>query len=51
MAAEPGITRQGESLDNAVWDILGQTCKPVQLSEASFVPAEPARKPVIVVRQ
>jgi quercetin dioxygenase-like cupin family protein len=36
MAAETGITRDGESLDNVVWDILGQTYKPVQLSEASF---------------
>jgi len=36
MAAELGITRSGESLDNVVWDILGQTYKPVQLSEASF---------------
>ena len=33
---ERGITRRGESLDNVVWDILGQTYKPVQLSEASF---------------
>ena len=31
-----GITRQGESLDGAVWNILGQTYKPVQLSESSF---------------
>jgi hypothetical protein len=36
MADEPGITRYGESLDNIVWNILGQTYKPVQLSEASF---------------
>jgi quercetin dioxygenase-like cupin family protein len=36
MATEPGITRYGESLDNIVWNILGQTYKPVQLSEASF---------------
>jgi quercetin dioxygenase-like cupin family protein len=36
MASETGITRAGESLDNVVWDILGQTYKPVQLSEASF---------------
>lgn len=36
MAVESGITRHGESLDNVVWDILGQTYKPVQLSEASF---------------
>jgi quercetin dioxygenase-like cupin family protein len=36
MAAEQGITRYGESLDNVVWSILGQTYKPVQLSESSF---------------
>ncbi len=36
MAVELGITRSGESLDNVVWDILGQTYKPVQWSEASF---------------
>ena len=36
MALELGITRYGESLDNVVWQILGQTYKPVQLSEASF---------------
>ena len=36
MASATGITRYGESLDNVVWDILGQTYKPVQLSEASF---------------
>jgi quercetin dioxygenase-like cupin family protein len=36
MAEQPGITKAGESLDNIVWDILGQTYKPVQLSEASF---------------
>ena len=36
MAAETGITRSGESLDNIVWNILGQTYKPVQLSKSSF---------------
>jgi quercetin dioxygenase-like cupin family protein len=36
MAEEPGITRSGEGLDNIVWDILGQTYRPVQLSAASF---------------
>src|ERR1700689_3328673 len=36
MAVERGITRSGESLNNVVWNILGQTYKPVQLSEASF---------------
>jgi hypothetical protein len=29
MAAELGITRSGEGLDGVVWDILGQTYKPV----------------------
>jgi quercetin dioxygenase-like cupin family protein len=36
MTVELGITRYGESLDSVVWNILGQTYKPVQLSEASF---------------
>ncbi|WP_428539191.1 cupin domain-containing protein [Rhodopila sp.] len=36
MPIQQGITRSGDSLDNVVWDILGQTYKPVQLSEASF---------------
>ncbi len=36
MATEQGITRGGESLDGVVWDVMGQTYKPVQLSEASF---------------
>jgi hypothetical protein len=36
MQVELGITRSGESLDNVVWNILGQTYNPVQLSEASF---------------
>jgi quercetin dioxygenase-like cupin family protein len=36
MSEATGITRAGESLDNIVWDILGQTYKPVQLSESSF---------------
>jgi quercetin dioxygenase-like cupin family protein len=36
MASETGITRFNDSLDGVVWDILGQTYKPVQLSEASF---------------
>jgi len=31
-----GITRSGASLDGVVWDVMGQTYKPVQLSEASF---------------
>jgi quercetin dioxygenase-like cupin family protein len=36
MAAELGITRSGQGLDGIVWDILGQTYKPVQLSASSF---------------
>jgi quercetin dioxygenase-like cupin family protein len=35
-AEEAGITRGGESLDGVVWNILGQTYRPVQFSEASF---------------
>ena len=34
--AETGITRSGASLGGVVWDVMGQTYKPVQLSEASF---------------
>ncbi|ONG52756.1 cupin [Pseudoroseomonas deserti] len=33
---EAGVTRAGEGLGGISWDILGQTYKPVQLSEASF---------------
>jgi quercetin dioxygenase-like cupin family protein len=36
MAAELGITRKGESINNVVWNILGQTYRPVQLSASSF---------------
>jgi quercetin dioxygenase-like cupin family protein len=36
MAAEAGITRAGEGLDGVSWNIMGQTYKPVQLSESSF---------------
>ncbi len=36
MAHEQGVTRGGGSLDGVVWDVMGQTYKPVQLSEASF---------------
>lgn len=36
MKTETGITRGGDSLDGVVWDIMGQTYKPVQLSETSF---------------
>ncbi len=36
MKPETGITRGGDSLDNVAWDVMGQTYKPVQLSEASF---------------
>jgi hypothetical protein len=56
MATQLGITRGGESLDNIVWDILGQTYKPVQLSEASFAfdtlfpPAPSFRRTIIPTR-
>jgi quercetin dioxygenase-like cupin family protein len=36
MASDSGITRGGESLDGVVWDVMGQTYKPVQLTAASF---------------
>ena len=36
MAAELGITRKGETINNVVWNILGQTYRPVQLSASSF---------------
>ena len=36
MASEAGITRNGESLGGVVWDVMGQTYKPVQHSAASF---------------
>lgn len=36
MKTETGITRGGDSLGGVVWDIMGQTYKPVQLSETSF---------------
>jgi quercetin dioxygenase-like cupin family protein len=36
MASEKGVTRRGESLDGLVWDVMGQTYKPVQLSPSSF---------------
>lgn len=36
MAPEQGVTRGGESLDGVVWDVMGQTYKPVQLSASSF---------------
>ena len=36
MTGEKGITRGGESLDGVVWDVMGQTYKPVQLSRSSF---------------
>ena len=39
MAAELGITRKGESINNVVWNILGQTYRPVQLSASSFAVA------------
>ena len=34
--ATAGVTPSGQSLDGAVWDIPGQTYKPVQHSAASF---------------
>jgi quercetin dioxygenase-like cupin family protein len=36
MASEKGVTRSGGSLDDLVWDVLGQTYKPIQLSQSSF---------------
>lgn len=36
MTMAPGITRAGESLDGVVWNILGQTYVPKQLSADSF---------------
>jgi quercetin dioxygenase-like cupin family protein len=36
MSQDAGITRSGASLDGVVWDVMGQTYKPVQLSESSF---------------
>jgi quercetin dioxygenase-like cupin family protein len=36
MSQAAGITRRGASLDGVVWDVMGQTYKPVQLSDASF---------------
>ena len=36
MEQELGVTRAGEGLDGVVWDVMGQTYKPVQLSAASF---------------
>ena len=35
-AVEQGVTRAGESLEGVVWTIMGQTYKPVQLSQSSF---------------
>ena len=31
-----GVTQQGSSVDGLVWHILGQTYKPLQVSESSF---------------
>jgi quercetin dioxygenase-like cupin family protein len=31
-----GVTKSGESMNGVVWNILGQTYKPVELTEASF---------------
>ncbi len=36
MTMVPGITRAGDSLDGVVWNILGQTYVPKQLSADSF---------------
>jgi quercetin dioxygenase-like cupin family protein len=36
MSQPAGITSSGSSLDGVVWDVMGQTYKPVQLSESSF---------------
>ncbi len=36
MSMVPGITRAGESLNGVVWNILGQTYAPKQLSADSF---------------
>ena len=33
---ELGITRFNDSLDGVVWNILGQTYKPVQMSDSCF---------------
>ncbi len=36
MASEQGVTRSGTSLDGVVWDVMGQSYRPVQLSASSF---------------
>jgi len=36
IAITSGVTRAGQSIDGVVWNILGQTYRPVQHSEASF---------------
>ena len=36
MASEGGVLKAGGSVGNVVWDVMGQTYKPVQRSEASF---------------
>ena len=36
MENETGVTRSGDSLGGVVWDIMGQTYKPVQLTQSSF---------------
>ncbi len=36
MTMTAGVTKAGESVDDVVWNILGQTYKPLQVSEASF---------------
>ncbi len=36
MSMTAGVTKAGESVGDVVWNILGQTYKPLQVSEASF---------------
>ncbi|GGC49253.1 cupin [Siccirubricoccus deserti] len=36
IAITSGVMRAGQSIDGVVWNILGQTYRPVQHSEASF---------------
>ncbi len=36
MTRGQSVTRGGDSLDGVVWDVMGQTYKPVQLSRSSF---------------
>ena len=36
MVAETGVLKSGDSVGGVVWDVMGQTYKPVQHSKASF---------------